>query len=120
MAVPVALEQGLKPVSSNLRRPPSPGLPNGKFLPWIADEFEMERRTANNFMAVYERFGDSKFPIVGNFKPTILYALSAPSTPDSVVEKAIEKAEADGVRITAPLWISNHPTRNKKPRPAHG
>ena len=80
----------------------------------------MERRTANNFMAVYERFGDSKFPIVGNFKPTILYALSAPSTPDSVVEKAIEKAEADGVRITAPLWISNHPTRNKKPRPAHG
>ena len=91
----------LEPVSSNLRRPPSPGLPHGKFLPWIADEFEMSDRTANDFMNVAHRFG-GKSAIIADLKPTILYALSAPSTPESVVEKAIEKAEADGVRITAP------------------
>ena len=88
----------LEPVSSNLRRPPSPGLPNGKFLPWIADEFEMSRQTADNFTSVYERFGNGKLPNFSNFKPSILYALSAPSTPESVVEKAIEKAEAGECR----------------------
>ena len=111
--MPVELEQGLKPVSSNLRRPPSPGLPHGKFLPWIADEFEMSDRTANDFMNVAHRFG-GKSAIIADFKPSILYALSAPSTSDSVVEKAIEKAESDSVGITAPLWISNHPQPETK------
>ena len=79
----------------------------------------MSDRTANDFMNVAHRFG-GKSAIIADFKPSILYALSAPSTSDSVVEKAIEKAESDSVGIPAPLWISNHPTRNKKPRPAHG
>ena len=74
-------------------------LPHGQFLPWIAAEFEMERQTASNFMSVYEKFGDGKFPIIGNFKPTILYALSAPSTPESVIDRAIEQAEA-GDKVT--------------------
>ena len=90
--MPVELEQGLKPVSSNLRRPPSPGLPHGKFLPWIADEFEMSEDAAQRFMAVASRFGE--IPQFAVFKPSVLYALASPSTPDSVVEKAIEKAEA--------------------------
>ena len=96
VAMPVVLEQGLKPVSSNLRRPPSPGLPHGKFLPWIADEFEMSEDTATNFMRVYSRFGE--IPKFSEFKPSVLYTLAAPSTPDSVVEKAIEKAEAGECR----------------------
>ena len=110
----------LEPVSSNLRRPPSPGLPHGKFLPWIADEFEMSDRTANDFMNVAHRFG-GKSAIIADLKPTILYALSAPSTPESVVEKAIEKAEADGVRITAPPYgfqITPPETRNPDRRMA--
>lgn len=78
-------------------------LPHGKFLPWIASEFEMDQKTAFNFMSVYERFGGGKLGIFPNFKPTILYALSAPSTPDSVVEKAIEKAEAGESVTTA--WV---------------
>lgn len=68
-------------------------LPHGQFLPWIEAEFEMTARTAQSFMDVYDRFG-GKNEIISFFKPTILYALAAPSTPDSVVEKAIAKAES--------------------------
>lgn len=74
-------------------------LPHGQFLPWIAAEFEMTKDTAQNFMSVFDRFGkNGNFPFL-NFKPSILYALAAPSTPESVVEKAIEKAEA-GAKVT--------------------
>ena len=52
-------------------------------------------------MWVYERFGGENQKVF-EFRPSVIYALAAPSTPDSVVDKAIEKAEADGVRITAP------------------
>jgi DNA polymerase III alpha subunit (gram-positive type) len=73
-------------------------LPHGQFLPWINSEFEMDQKTAFNFMSVAEKFGDKlgNFP---NFKPSILYQLSAPSTPDEVVEQVMEKAEA-GEKVT--------------------
>ncbi|WP_169247993.1 DUF3102 domain-containing protein [Candidatus Competibacter phosphatis] len=74
-------------------------LPHGQFLPWIAAEFEMSRQTADNFTSVYERFGNGKLPIFSSFKPSILYALSAPSTPESVIDRAIEKAET-GDKVT--------------------
>lgn len=74
-------------------------LPHGQFLPWIAAEFEMSRQTADNFTSVYERFGNGKLPIFSNFKPSILYALSAPSTPESVIDRALEQAEA-GDKVT--------------------
>lgn len=67
-------------------------LPHGQFLPWIAAEFEMSQATANNFIQVAKRFGD-KLSKIDNFNSTILYQLAAPSTPDEVVEKAVEKAE---------------------------
>ncbi len=66
-------------------------LPHGQFLPWIAAEFEMTKDTAQNFMSVFDRFGkNGNFPYL-NFKPSILYSLAAPSTPESVIDKAIEK-----------------------------
>ena len=74
-------------------------LPHGQFLLWIAAEFEMSRQTADNFTSVYERFGNGKLPIISNFKPTILYALAAPATPDSVIDKAIEQGAA-GEKVT--------------------
>lgn len=73
-------------------------LPHGKFLPWIAGEFEMTAWTANQFMNVADRFG-GKNEIITYFKPTILYALAAPSTPDTIIEKAIEKADT-GEKVT--------------------
>lgn len=66
-------------------------LPHGQFLPWIAAEFEMSDQTAQNFMNVATRF--PQIPNNLEFKPTILYLLAAPSTPEEVVEKAVEKAE---------------------------
>ena len=114
VAVPVVLEQGLKPVSSNLRIPPLPELPHGKFLPWIADEFEMSDRTANDFMNVAHRFG-GKSAIIADLKPTILYALSAPSTPESVVEKAIEKAEAGESELPPPCGFQITPPETRNP-----
>lgn len=73
-------------------------LPHGRFLPWIASEFEMTLMTANRFMNVAERFGKSN--IMLDFSPTTLYELAAPSTPDEVVEQVIEKAE-NGETVTA-------------------
>lgn len=74
-------------------------LPHGQFLPWIAAEFEMTKDTAQNFMSVFDRFGkNGNFPFL-NLKPSILYALSAPSTPDAVIDRAIEKAES-GEKVT--------------------
>lgn len=64
---------------------------HGNFLPWIEAEFGMTDRTARNFMSVAETFG-SKSEIVSDFTPTILYALAAPSTPDDVVQAAVERA----------------------------
>ena len=66
-------------------------LTHGQFLPWIEAEFQMSDRTANNFMRVAARF---KSEIISDFNPTVLYQLAAPSTPDEVIEKATEKAEA--------------------------
>lgn len=68
-------------------------LPHGQFLPWISSEFEMSQQTASNFMAVASRF-DGELLKISNFKPSIIYQLAAPSTPDAVVEKAIEKSES--------------------------
>ena len=59
----------------------------------------MSEDTAQNFLRVYERFGQKPNNSVFNFKPTILYALAAPSTSDAIIEKAIEKAES-GEKVT--------------------
>jgi len=68
-------------------------LPHGQFLPWIAAEFEMSERTARDFMQVADRFG-GKSAIIADLKPTILYALAAPSTPESVVLDITARVEA--------------------------
>jgi len=74
-------------------------LPHGQFLPWITAEFEMSKDSAQNFMSVWDRFG--KNGIVPNLKPTVLYELSAPSTPDSVIEQAVEAADRGDVVTVA-------------------
>jgi hypothetical protein len=49
-------------------------------------------------MNVAEKFGD-KSALSVDFKPTILYALAAPSTPEAVRAEVIERAES-GERIS--------------------
>lgn len=64
----------------------------------------MNREMANNFMQVATRFGGGMSDYL-TFKPTVLYALAAPSTPDSVIEKAIEQAES-GEKVTVADFTS--------------
>ena len=68
-------------------------LAHGQFGPWLQREFELSERTAQKLMDVAKRFGD-RSAHCADFKPAILYALSAPSTPESVREAAIEMAQA--------------------------
>lgn len=70
---------------------------HGQFLPWIAAEFEMHENTARSFMQVSERFGE--FTNFVDFKPSVLYALAALSTPEAVIDKAVAKAES-GEKVT--------------------
>ena len=83
----------------------------------------MSEDAAQRFMAVAIRFGE--IPQFAVFKPSVLYALAAPSTPDSVVEKAIEKAEAGESVIPTPLqyvllgipWGAEIPPHQKQETP---
>lgn len=71
---------------------------HGNFLPWIEAEFGMSDQSAANFMNVAKRFGGQN-PNGLDFTPTVLYALAAPSTPDEVVDAAVERA-GSGAKLT--------------------
>lgn len=60
-------------------------LGHGQFLSWLQAEFEMTDRHARNFMNVASRFS-SKSEIISDLPVTVIYALAAPSTPDTVIE----------------------------------
>ena len=68
-------------------------LPHGQFGEWLRSEFEMTEMTAQRFMQVTERFG-GKSNIMLDFKPTVLYFLASPSTPERIVDLATQKTNA--------------------------
>lgn len=68
-------------------------LEHGLFLEWVRTEMRLEPRTAQNFMQAAERFGD-KSEIVSYLPPTVLYQLSAPSTPEPVRAAVLRRIEA--------------------------
>lgn len=51
----------------------------------------MSDDSARNFMNVSKRFA-GQIPNGSDFTPTVLYALAAPSTPNDVVQAAVERA----------------------------
>ena len=75
-------------------------LPHGEFLPWVKAEFDMSQPLAYNFMQAHERFGAETYNNYKfTFSPTVLYALAAPSTPETVIDKAVAKTEF-GEKVT--------------------
>lgn len=72
-------------------------LPHGEFGDWIEAEFGMDERVARRFMQVAETYG-GKSDNLSDLKPSIVYALAAPSTPEPVRE-AIEVRAAGGHRV---------------------
>ena len=58
----------------------------------------MSRDTADRLRLVLEKLGESS-ALCGTLPRSVLYLLTAPSTPDEVREEAIERVEA-GERLT--------------------
>lgn len=67
-------------------------LAHGRFLDWIAAEFEWSYPTAARFMQVANSF--NKTYQIDKFAASALYVLAAPSTPASARSEAIARAEA--------------------------
>ncbi len=74
-------------------------LEHGHFEGWLSAEFGWSRRTAYNFINVYEAFSESTNFAQLDIATSALYKLAAPSTPPSVRKKFLEKAEK-GEKIT--------------------
>ena len=64
-------------------------LPHGKWGQWLKEEVDFEKSTANNLMKIYEEFGNSNFPALGNLGYTKTVML-LPLTPEAREELAKE------------------------------
>lgn len=74
-------------------------LAHGQWLPWLDAEFGWSVDTAGRFMSVHGLAG--QIPQIAEYTIDIsaLYLLAAPSTPQPVIEEAVERA-ASGQRVT--------------------
>lgn len=68
-------------------------LGHGRWGEYLFRSFGWEEQTARNCMNVAVRFANVKSPKFGDFAPSVLYLLAAPSTPQAAVEEALEQAE---------------------------
>ena len=71
----------------------------GQFEAWLKAEFGWSRRTAYNFINVYESFGEQGALSELDIAMSALYLLAAPSTPQSVRREYLEKAQL-GEKLT--------------------
>ncbi|ACB52417.1 unknown [Crocosphaera subtropica ATCC 51142] len=71
----------------------------GQFDTWLKVEFGWSRRTAYNFISVYQTFGERANLAQVDIATSALYLLAAPSTPQKVREEFLQKAQA-GQTIT--------------------
>jgi hypothetical protein len=71
----------------------------GHFDKWLKAEFGWSRRTAYNFIKVYEAFPERATVAQVNIAASALYQLSSPSTSKEVRAKFIKKAQ-DGRKVT--------------------
>lgn len=64
--------------------------PDGMWVEWLGQNFGMSIRTAQNLMAVAREFSGRE--ISGDISNKVLYALAAPSVPESVRDIALEES----------------------------
>jgi DUF3102 family protein len=72
-------------------------LSHGQFLSWIEFEVGLHIRTAQEYMQVAQ-WAKGRAPIVSHLPPSLLYLLSAPSTPHDFQAELLQRLEA-GERI---------------------
>lgn len=70
-------------------------LPHGEFGNWLEENFKLSQRTANNFMAVAERFGNS--PTSANLNQSQMVEMLA--LPEGETEKFIAEKAAEGTPV---------------------
>ena len=93
-------------------------LGHGRFSSWLATEFDWDERTARRFMSVAEAFRD-KSAIVSDLLPTTLYALAAPSTPETVRQEVVrlrEKGEHIADHIVRSMISAGKRTQDRTDR----
>lgn len=74
-------------------------LKHGQFDAWLRGEFGWSRRTAYNFINVYETFGESANLAQIDIAASALYLLAAPSTPKEVRDEFLQRA-TEGETVT--------------------
>jgi hypothetical protein len=90
----------------------------GEFGRWLAAEFGLRERTAENLMNAARLAENSTPEIISGMQPTVLYLLGAPSTPETVRKDALCRA-ACGERITVrgiKELISNERSKQRQNR----
>ena len=93
----VQIGQKLKEAQSELNMR---GKKGAGFQEWVEAETPYALTAAYEMMRIADRFGENDMRnSAHHFSYSVLARLSAPSTPESVVEKAIEKAES-GAKVT--------------------
>ncbi|GFE67423.1 DUF3102 domain-containing protein [Chroococcus sp. FPU101] len=68
-------------------------LKHGQFDVWLKAEFDWSRRTAYNFISVYETFGERATLTQVDIATSALYLLAAPSTSQKVRDEFLNKAK---------------------------
>ncbi|MEH2290150.1 DUF3102 domain-containing protein [Nostoc sp.] len=68
-------------------------LKHGQFETWLKAEFGWSRRTAYNFINVYEAFAERANFAQIDIATSALYLLAAPSTPENVREEILQRAK---------------------------
>ena len=66
---------------------------HGQFKHWLDSELNMNIRTAQRFMRAAE-WAEGKHDTVSHLPPTMIYLLSAPSTPESIQRQVFDDLEA--------------------------
>ncbi|MFN6514077.1 MAG: DUF3102 domain-containing protein [Nostoc sp. CreGUA01] len=74
-------------------------LKHGQFESWLKAEFDWSRRTAYNFINVYETLAERANLAQIDIATSALYLLAAPSTPQNVREEFLQRAH-EGQTIT--------------------
>ena len=74
-------------------------LQNRNFSKWCELEVGIKKSSAYKYLSIYDRFSEKK-GIVGNIDPGVLMDMGVKSTPQVVVDKVVEKAEA-GEQVSA-------------------
>lgn len=72
----------------------------------------MSQDIASHYINVARRFGN-QIPKNSEFKPTVLYALAAPSTPDDMLRKMADRIQARAIRRCGELLKQIEPAKNQ-------